>query len=133
MTHLTTYKRLTFIILMLIITVLSACQESLEEKAARDAAEYTRKYCPTPVINYTRTDSVSFNKATHVYTYYCTFSDVMDNSEIIDKNRTEITRMLSTAIKESTNMKPYVQAGFHFRYICRSAKNPDVILLQVQF
>ena len=44
MTHLTTYKRLTFIILMLIITVLSACQESLEEKAARDAAEYTRKY-----------------------------------------------------------------------------------------
>ena len=125
--------RLFQIITMLIIVLASTCQESLEEKAARDAAEYTRKYCPTPVINYTRTDSVSFNKTTHVYTYYCTFSGIMDNKDIISQHHTEITQMLAKAIKESTNLKPYVQAGFKFRYVCRSEKNPKNVLLQIQF
>ena len=53
----------------LLLSLLMSCQESMEDKAARAAADYTRKYCPTPVINYTRTDSVSFNKSTRTYTY----------------------------------------------------------------
>ena len=125
--------RLFYIIITLAVVLVSSCQESLEDKAARDAAEYTRKYCPTPVINYTRTDSVSFNKTTHVYTYYCTFSGIMDNKNIISQHRTEITQMLAKAIKESTNLKPYVQAGFKFRYICRSERNTKNVLLQIQF
>lgn len=120
--------------LLLVLTpLLASCQKSLEEKAAQDAKEYTRKYCPTPFINNTRTDSVTFNMQTHVYTYYCTFSDVLDDQEIIDLNRKKLTEILSASVKESTQMKPYIQAGFHFQYICRSAKNPNIILLQTKF
>lgn len=110
-----------------------SCQKSIEEKAAQDAAEYTRKYCPTPTINYSRTDSVTFDKTTHVYTYYCTFTDALDNEEVIRQNKQKISEVLASSVKESTAMKPYVQAGFHFQYVCRSEKDPKVILFQVKF
>lgn len=110
---------------------LTACQESMEDKAERDAKEYNRKYCPTPVINYTRTDSVSFDKKTHVYTYYCSFCNEMDNKEIIDANKQAIKDTMTKSVKESTTMKPYLEAGFHFRYICRSDKSPKTILLRI--
>lgn len=129
----TNNKYLFFPFFFLIATLCASCQESLEDRAARDAEEYTRKYCPTPVINYTRTDSVTFNKEKHVFTYFCTFTDLMDSQEIIDKNYAKITQMLRASIKESTSMKPYVQAGFHFQYICRSEKFPQKTLLQVKY
>lgn len=116
-----------------LIAMLASCQKSIEEKAALDAKEYTRKYCPTPFINHTRTDSVTFNIQTHVYTYHCTFADALDDQEVIDQNRKKLTEILSASVKESTQMKPYIQAGFHFQYICRSAKNPNLILLQTTF
>ena len=123
----------TLTLLFASIVLLPSCQKSLEEKAAQDAKEYTRKYCPTPFINNTRTDSVTFNTGTRVYTYYCTFTDALDNQEIIDLNRKKLTEILAASVKESTQMKPYIQAGFHFQYICRSASNPDLILLQARF
>lgn len=123
----------TITLLFASFALLSSCQKSLEEKAALDAKEYTRKYCPTPFINNTRTDSVTFNTKTCVYTYYCTFTDVLDDQEIIDLNRKKLTEILAASVKESTQMKPYIQAGFRFQYICHSASNPDQILLQARF
>ena len=38
-------------------SLLVSCTESLEDKAAREAKEYTEKYCPTPYVNDSRTDS----------------------------------------------------------------------------
>ena len=32
-------------------SLLVSCTESLEDKAAREAKEYTEKYCPTPYVN----------------------------------------------------------------------------------
>ena len=40
--------------------LLSGCHENMEKRAQREAREYTEKYCPTPVQNFTRTDSVVF-------------------------------------------------------------------------
>lgn len=111
----------------------TACQESLEEKASRDAKEYTRKHCPTPFINSTRTDSVTFDSATRTYTYHCTFKDILDNQEVINQNKAAISQGLTQSMLESTNMKPYVQAGFHFQYVCRSSKDPKNVLLTVKF
>ena len=31
-------------------SLLVSCTESLEDKAAREAKEYTEKYCPTPYV-----------------------------------------------------------------------------------
>lgn len=118
---------------LLMVLSLSSCQKSLEEKAAEDAREYTRKYCPTPVINCMRTDSITFDIRRQTYTYHCTFADALDNAEVIDANRKKISELLLSSVKESTIMKPYVQAGFHFEYICRSEKDSDLILLHAKF
>jgi hypothetical protein len=112
-------------------TLFLACQESLEDRAEREAREYTRKFCPTPSVNYTRTDSVVFYKSTRVYTYYCSFTDAMDNKDIIDQNKEQITESLRSVIKNSTTMKPYLDAGFKFRYVCHSSEEPTKVLLDI--
>ena len=44
-----------------LVSLLASCTESLEDKAAREAKEYTEKYCPTPYVNDSRTDSATFD------------------------------------------------------------------------
>lgn len=109
-----------------------SCQESLEEKAERDAKEYTRRYCPTPVINSTRTDSITFSKTKRVYTYHISFVGDLDDAELINEHKEEIQQMLSSSLRESTGMKPYIEAGFKFEYICRSASDKNTVLLRTR-
>lgn len=109
----------------------SSCQESLEDKAEREAKDYTRKYCPTPKQNYSRTDSIVFDKQRKVYTYYVSLYDEMDNQEVIDRNRDQITSMLQQSIRESTSIKNFVEAGFRFEYVCHSGSDPKKVLLKV--
>lgn len=115
----------------LFLSLCSSCQESLEDKAERQAKDYTRKYCPTPMQNHTRTDSIVFNKQRKVYTYYLSFYDELDNQEIIDKNRDVIVTMLQQSLRESTSLKNFVEAGFRFEYVCHSGANPKTVLLKV--
>ena len=110
---------------------LSSCQESLEDKAARQAKEYTERYCPTPVINYSRTDNVVFDKKRNVYIYYLSFCDMLDDSEIIEENRDKITDMLTQSVRESTGLKNFIEAGFRFEYVCHSEKEPKKVLFKV--
>ena len=110
---------------------LSSCQESLEDKAARQAKEYTERYCPTPVINYSRTDSVVFDKKRNLYIYYLSFCDMLDDSEIIEENRDKITDMLTQSVRESTGLKNFIEAGFRFEYVCHSEKEPKKVLFKV--
>ena len=110
---------------------LSSCQESLEDKAARQAKEYTERYCPTPVINYSRTDSVVFDKKRNVYIYYLSFCDMLDDSEIIEENRDKITDMLTQSVRESTGLKNCIEAGFRFEDVCHSEKEPKKVLFKV--
>ena len=111
-----------------------ACgHESLEDRASREAAEFTKKYCPTPVSNYTRTDSVAFYKATRTYTYYCSFSDKFDDQRIINQNYTKIREGLAKGISDNMSLKVYKDAGFNFQYICHSTKNPQTVLFKALY
>ncbi|HEY9543222.1 hypothetical protein [Prevotella sp.] len=110
---------------------LSSCgHESLEERAEREAKEFTQKYCPTPVSNFTRTDSVIFNKNTRTYTYYCSFSDRFDDKKVIDQNYQKIKEGLAKGISDNTSLRVYKDAGFNFQYICHSTKNPKETLFK---
>lgn len=109
-------------ILLIGAALFTACNESLEKRAQREAKEYTEKFCPTPVSNYTRTDSVVFYPETKTYHYYCSFVDRMDDAEIINQNKQAIDEMLLKAIIQSTELKPYKEAGFSFAYTCHSDK-----------
>ena len=57
------------IILSLIaIICMASCTESIEDKAAREAEEYTQKVCPTPYVNDARPDTETLDKTSRTYT-----------------------------------------------------------------
>lgn len=122
-----------FIPTFIICIGLSSCHENLEKRAAREAKEYTARCCPTPVINGTRTDSVTFDIDTRTYTYYCSFVDLLDNKMIVDKNRQKIHDGLRDIVLNNTGMKVYVDKGYKFTYIVRSGSNPDNVLFKDTF
>lgn len=116
------------ILFLIVALALVGCQKSLEERAELEAKEYTKKYCPTPIVNYSRTDSMVFDKANRTYIYYCTLTDMMDDKEVIESKKDVLSDGLLEAIKGSTYLKAYKDAGFGFRYIIRSEKDPSVVL-----
>lgn len=115
------------------ILLLTSCHESLEQRAEREAREYTEKYCPTPTVNFVRTDSITFDKTTLTYKYYCTFSDRMDNIELVKQNENQLRIALLTAIRENTNIKVYKEAGYQFSYTMHSQKHPSEILFTTTY
>jgi hypothetical protein len=119
-----------FIYFAILALVFSSCHENLSERAEREAKEYTERNCPTPVINYSRTDSVCFDKKHNNYIYYCSFVDKFDNEKIINQNRSQIHEGLYHSISTNTGLKPYIEAGFSFTYIVRSDKQPSKILFK---
>ena len=98
------------LLLMASAILLSSCHESLEKRAQREAREYTEKYCPTPVRDYVRTDSVSF-----------------------DINRDKIAEALQTQINEGTNFRAYKKAGFSFQWTLRSDKDKKMVYFDKKY
>lgn len=124
-------SHLRYFIVGISLLAICSCQEGLEDKAERQAKEYTHKYCPTPIYNSNRTDSIVFDKNRKVYIYYISFCDKLDDQEVIDHNRNLICNMLTQSVRESTSLKGFLEAGFKFEYVCRSAKNPKKVMLKV--
>ncbi len=113
--------------------LLTSCHESLEQRAEREAREYTEKYCPTPIVNFVRTDSIAFDKTTLTYKYYCTFSNKMDNIQLVKQNENQLRTALLTALRENTNIKVYKEAGYKFSYTMYSQKHPSEMLFTTTF
>ncbi len=113
--------------------LLASCTESLEDKAAREAKEYTEKYCPTPYVNDSRTDSATFDKNAKVYTYYVTLRDKADNKKAIDANKDKLHKLQKEALDNNPGLKAYKEKHFTFRFVYHSAKNPNEVLLDDAF
>lgn len=117
-------------ILLVASLLLTACGKSLEDKAAEEAKEYTRKYCPTPVVNNSRTDSITFTKADRTYHYYCSFVGPFDDERMIQLNLDNLRETLIKEVKNNTSVKKLKEAGFRFHYIVRSGSNPKKVLYE---
>lgn len=120
------------IVSFIVCIFMTSCQESMEDKAMRQAKEYTERYCPTPVVNYSRTDSVLFDRQRKVYIYHISFFDVLDDSNVVDENKDMITDMLTQSVREAPGLKNFIEAGFRFEYVCHSAKEPKKVLFKVR-
>ena len=48
-------------IIIAVALVVTACQETLEERCEREAKEYTEKHCPTPIAKDIVMDSMTFD------------------------------------------------------------------------
>lgn len=108
---------------------LTACQESLEDRCAREAKEYTRKHCPAKIEKNINIDSLTFERVTHTLHYYYTLTGKADHEGIMDEiNGPQI---LLDNLKNSTAMKVYKENHYNFAYTYRSEKNPSIVLMEV--
>lgn len=108
--------------------LLTSCHDSLEDRAEKEAKKYTERYCPTPVRDNQRTDSLTFDRKTHTYNYYYTLVGPADNPDAINQNKAKLTKMLVQGVKNDTRMQTYKEAGFKFHFIYRSESTGKVLL-----
>ena len=119
------------ILLLMSIVLLTACQESLEDRCAREAKEFTKKKCPVAVGTDIVMDSMTFDKATRTISYCYTVSGSIDDSVVINSNQPR--ERLLMEVKNSTNLKLYKDAGYSFRYAYYSAKENGTQLFEATF
>jgi len=117
------------ILLTALSVCLFACQHaSLEDRAESYTKDYTERFCPTPVQDMQRTDSLTFDRSSHTFNYYFTLVDKADNADIIKVKRKEITDALLKQLKENTSAKLYKDEGYNFHYVFRSGSKGNILL-----
>ena len=112
---------------------LSACRNSLEDRAAQECKEYTEKKCPTPVVNDTRMDSMVFEPSTRTIHYYYSLVGNADNEQAIISKKSELRKALNDALKADAGTKGYKDAGFNFQYTYHSEKKPSEVLFDATY
>ena len=101
-----------------------SCQESLEDKCAKEAAEFTSKKCPSKIVENTEIDSMTFDKSTHTLAYWYKLTGKADNPIIFE--RVNLRKSLVEQIKNSTSLQAYKDVGYKFRYVYRSQKENKI-------
>ncbi len=120
-----------FFTLIVMTALLAGCQETLEERGAREARDYTEKHCPAPIAHQVTMDSMTFDKTSHTFGYYYTLSGSLDDSAYINRNNPR--EMLLQQVRNSTNLKIYKDADYNFRYVYSSTKHKGVTLFDETF
>ena len=118
-------------LLLLSILLLTACQETLEDRCAREAREYTEKHCPTLITENMVMDSMTFDKTNKTIGYNYTVKGAIDDSTVINNN--EPRKRLLEQVKNSPNLKLYKDAGYSFRYTYYSTKENGTKLFEATF
>ena len=103
------------------------CQESLQDRAEREAKDYTKKNCPMPVNQMMTLDSMTFDKATSTLYNYYTIKGVADDREHIKKIEQEMRESLIKELHESTSQLAYKDAGFSYRYVMYSQNDGSIL------
>lgn len=104
-----------------------SCKESIEERIAREARDFTHKNCPAEIAPGIVNDSMTWEPKERTIHYYYTME--MPQNARIDKQRVKQTMLES--IKNAPNLMPYKKAGMLFRYTWRSKQKPQETLLDV--
>ena len=118
-------------VLSAILLLLSACQESLEDRCARETKEYTRKNCPAKMDNNSILDSLTFERETHTLHYYYRLTGFADNDSIVEK--LDAANILKNELRNTTTLKLYKDNHYRFAYTYRSEKDPKKVLLDFVF
>lgn len=103
------------IIFISLLFSLVSCQESLEDRCAREAKEYTRKNCPVTFDKDMVLDSMTFDKPTTTLNYYYTVGGNLDDEEALKK--VNARKILLDQLRNTTSIKNYKEAGYSFKYI----------------
>lgn len=119
-------KKILFI--MLSILAMVGCQESMEDRAEREAKEYTKKYCPRVVIEQVMTlDSLTFDKAHTTFNNYYTVMGVADDRKNIEEKKNDIRMSFIKELHDDTRQRTFKDLGYSYRYILISQGDGSVL------
>lgn len=123
-------RNLLFITASFILTsLISSCQETIEERCVRECREYTKTKCPVPCDKYTTIDSLVFDANSHTLIYYYTLKAEADSAGMISVENAR--NALLQEAKNSTKIRLYKEHGYSFRYIYHSQRKPETVLLDI--
>ena len=123
-------RNLLFITASFVLTsLISSCQETIEERCVRECREYTKTKCPVPCDKYTTIDSLVFDADSHTLIYYYTLKAEADSAGLISVEKARNALLQET--KNSTKIRLYKEHGYSFRYIYLSQRNPETVLLDI--
>ena len=117
------------ILFALTTLILGACQESMEDRCARECVEFTKRKCPSAVAEEMIIDSMTFDRASHTIQYYYKLTGGSDRADAYLKDQARDA--LKNALKNTTQVMSYKEAGYNFRYIYYSEKNPQTVYLDI--
>ena len=120
-----TMKKIISAAILAAITLVS-CQQSLEDKCAKEAEDFTRKKCPSRIDEFIMIDSMTFDKTTHTLSYWYHVTGQADRSEVF--NDPNMKKALVDKMKNSTTMQVYKDAGYNFRFVYRSEDSKTIYL-----
>ena len=117
--------------ILLFLTVfltLTACQESIEDRAARDAQETTMKRCPIRMNDEGTIilERIVFDKATHTWRQDYLLEATPEMVKGIDYRG-----LLLQELKNMPSYKPYMDNDFIFQYVFCDMNNPTDTLVNV--
>ncbi len=128
MTHNSSLHHSALAFLLLTVSTMASCKhDSLEDRADKDVRAFTERYCPTPMKDNQRTDSVTFDKATRTFSYYFDLGGPAENKEVIDTMRTMLRKALVEDLKKDVGARVYKDAGYNYHYVFYAASDHKVL------
>lgn len=117
-----------FVLTLIAVVALASCKhDTLEDRAEKEAKAFTERYCPTPVQNMQRTDSVTFDRSTLTFNYYYRLTGAADDSQAVNKVQSKIKEALRNELISNTGSKAYKDKGYNFHYVIHSEKTKEVL------
>lgn len=109
--------------------LMCSCQDSLEERCAKECETYTAKQCPAPIADGVVIDSLTFDASTHTMHYYYTMSGAADNPQAFTK--INAPKMVKDQVRNATSLRLYKEAGYNFAYTYWSASRKGYAICEV--
>lgn len=119
--------------LLLVSLCLVSCKKSLQDQAEKEAYDFTRKYCPTPIIGNERTDSMTFDKNTKTIVYWKSLYNEADDKNLIVAQHDKLRNALLQSLSNETRVRNYMKEDFRFRYVYHSGSHPKETIFDVTF
>ena len=115
------------------LLLLTSCQESLEEKAAREAREVTESKCPMPIGDNMYLDSIVFDIPTLTQTQFFRFTGNSDNDSTVENivSNNDLKGTLVKELKNTPSYKALMNKGISFRYIYGSTAEPEKTYIDI--
>ena len=117
------------LLLFAAVSMLAACQESIEERAAREAREMTQAKCPMPIGDNMYLDSVVFDIPTLTQSQFFSVYGDLDNDSVFGSVDTKA--ILLDELRNSPSYRPLLERGVAFRYRYCSTVEPKKVMLDI--